>query len=115
MWDREMRIGERIRQMRDENRRPDDSPIALKRLFEGDSFDAKHFEAHVRQYKNAFAFAAIKSTQLQFANRAPPVYCISRKIVHFYDALRPKPLFPNYTSSMKLNLSAQEEKLFVVF
>ena len=71
--------------------KPDDPLIALKRLFEGDSLDAKHFQAHARQYNNAFAFAAIKSTQRQFANRAPPIYCISGKMVHFYGALRPNP------------------------
>ena len=71
--------------------KPDDPPIALKRLFEGDSLDAKHFQTHARQYNNAFAFAAIKGTQRQFANRGPPVYCISGKMVHFYSALRPNP------------------------
>ena len=37
--------------------KPDDPPIALKRLFEGDSPDAKHFQAHARQY-HAFSFSA---------------------------------------------------------
>ena len=66
-------------------------PIALKRLFEGDSLDAKHFQAHAKQYNNAFAFAAINSMQRQFANRAPPIYCITGKMVHLYGALRPNP------------------------
>ena len=71
--------------------KPDDPLIALKRLFEGISLDAKHSQAHAKQFNNAFAFAAIKSTQRQFANRAPPVYCISGKMVHFYGAFRANP------------------------
>ena len=59
--------------------------------YEGDSLDAKHFQAHARQYNNTFVFAAIKSTQRQFAHRGPSVYCISGKMVHFCGALRPNP------------------------
>ena len=90
--------------------KPNDPPPAIKRLFEGDSTDSKHFQSHARQYNNAFAFSSIRVAQREFRNKGRPVYCISGQMVHFYGPLHPNVGQPPIFSQLYIFNAAESHR-----
>ena len=73
-------------------------PPVLKRLYEEQSADGRHFRRYINTYNNAFSMTNSGMNHYKPGGRGPPVFFIQGVPYHVHGALKPPPkrLTPKY-------------------